>query len=187
MTHVQTPVQEEKARLRREINVRRKSLSPDYRDGADRVIRERVLALPAYEKAESIFLYVSMTGEPDTRGILERALSDGKRVYVPKCAGKGEMLAVRIRGVSDLKPGAYGIPEPEDCRETAAPGEIDLILTPCVAASRDGARLGHGGGYYDRFLAGSSKNAVCLCYKALLRDDIPVSPTDALIPLVITD
>lgn len=179
--------EEAKKRLRREMTARRDALSAEYRGLADRSIREKLLSSPAYRRAGSVFLYVSMPGEPDTRAILERALKDGKRVYVPKCVSSGIMRAVRITSLAELKPGAYGIPEPEGEGETASPGALDLILVPCVAASLKGDRLGHGAGFYDRFLAQAPENAVCLCYKALLRDDIPVSPLDVPLPLVITD
>ena len=68
-----------------------------------------------------------------------------------------------------------GIPEP------------DLILVPCVAASPGGIRLGHGAGYYDRFLAEHSGKAVCLCFRALLRADLPMEETDIPMDLVISD
>ena len=178
---------DEKRRLRREMIARRDALPEAYVAAADQSIREQVLSLPAYARAKSVFLYVSVPGEPDTRVILEQALSVGKRVYVPKCRDKGTMLAVRIRDVSDLAPGAYGIPEPVSWEETAPAKDLDLILVPCVAASRRGDRLGHGAGYYDRFLACGGEKAVCLCYEKMLCDHIPVEPTDVVLPLVIWD
>ncbi len=168
----------QKKQLRREIAARVRALPQTVREQASEAIRRRVLALPEYAAAGSLFLYIAMPTEPDTRGILERALRDGKRVYVPKCIGKGEMLAVRIRGLDDLAPGAYGILEPVDCSETAEPSALDLILVPCVAASPDGKRLGHGAGFYDRFLEHNADKTVCLCFSAALSDAIPTEPTD---------
>ena len=67
------------------------------------------------------------------------------------------------------------------------PPEPDLILVPCVAAAPNGVRLGHGAGYYDRFLAEHPAQTVCLCFRRLLRADLPADVTDILTDMVLTD
>ena len=54
-----------------------------------------------------------------------------------------------------------------------------LALVPCLAASRDGVRLGRGGGYYDRFLAHYKGAGLLLCPEALLLDELPCDDWDA--------
>ena len=149
-------------------------------------IQEKLLSSQLYASAESIFVYVSMPQEPSTARIISQALVEGKSVYVPKCVGK-TMLAVRIRNTDELIPGKLGIPEPERADETKMAGEIGLIIAPCVAASTDGRRLGHGGGYYDRFLQRERENAVCLCFRQLLCEDIPVDENDVRMKHIITE
>ena len=97
------------------------------------------------------------------------------------------MLAVRIHSLAELQPGAWGIPEPRYWTEEITAYALDFILVPCVSASLDGKRLGHGAGYYDRFLAGKADHAVCLCFHRLLRDDIPITDNDAILPMVLTE
>ena len=58
-------------------------------------------------------------------------------------------------------------------------GPDALALVPCLAASRDGVRLGRGGGYYDRFLAGFAGRALLACPAALVFDTLPADPWDA--------
>ena len=178
-----------KTALRRAMRQKQAALPADYCRTASGRIQDIILSSGAYRDARSIFLYLSLPGEPATDRILSQALRDGKEVYVPKCVSRTEMLAVRIRDLSGLKPGAFGIPEPETVTETRTAEELDLILVPCLAASKDGRRLGHGAGYYDRFLAapGAADRAVCLCFSRLLCDEIPTEGTDVRIPLVITD
>ena len=175
-----------KKELRRAMRARLAALPPAYFARAGESIREQVLSSPEYRDAQSVFVYVSMPGEPPTDGIIRRALLDGKRVFVPKCVGK-EMLAVRVRDVEALAPGAYGIPEPADADETETAEALDLILVPCAAASGDGRRLGRGAGYYDRFLQGPRGRTVCLCFRETLLDDLPVTERDVRMDRVLTE
>ena len=176
-----------KRMLRTGMRQRCAEMTEAYRRGADESIRAAVLLSDAYRAAESLFVYVSMPGEPDTRGILASALADGKRVYVPKCLERPVMLAARITDIAAMAPGAMRIPEPLRWDETATAGKIDLVLVPCVAASRRGARLGHGGGYYDAFLQDSPTVKVCLCYEKMLVDGIPMADRDVWMNAVVTE
>jgi 5-formyltetrahydrofolate cyclo-ligase len=176
-----------KKQLRREVSALLKALPEAYRKAASTEIARQVLATPEYRNAKSVFLYIAMPTEPDTTEIIRHAFADGKTVCVPKCISKTEMLAVRIKNTEALAPGAYGILEPADCTETLEAEDIDLILVPCVSASKDGSRLGHGAGYYDRFLEGNTDKTLCLCFQRALRDDIPMDANDVPIHRVISD
>ena len=176
----------DKKKLRSAMLSKQKQLSEAYIAAASERIQERILSMPLYTTASSIFLYVSMPKEPSTGRILQDALASGKKVYVPKCIGN-EMIAVRIHSVKDLRPGIMNIPEPDNCAETRSIDELDLVLVPCVSASVDCRRLGHGAGYYDRFLKKTVKQAVCLCFDALLYPDIPIDKNDVFVSCVITE
>ena len=169
---------ERKKQLRKSVTAQVKALSLPYRSAAGERIQSKLLSLPEYKQAERIFVYVNMPTEPETGRVIRQALADGKCVCVPKCITKTDMLAVRIRSTDQLRPGAYGILEPIDCTETLGPEAFDLIVVPCVAASADGRRLGHGAGYYDRFLSRSGGKTVCLCFQTAIRADIPVDEND---------
>lgn len=197
-----------KTRLREEIRRRTDALSCETVRRSGEGIAEALFNSELWMKAESVFLYVSVRKEPDTGALLAAAFGEGKKVYVPKCLPAScdsprRMLAVRIRSEEDLVPGPFGIPEPRACLpdpddpEGSLPAEaLDLILVPCVAASAHGIRLGHGGGYYDRFLAdlpytekragGLFPATVCLCHEALLTEDIPATELDVRMDFVVT-
>ncbi len=175
-----------KKALRAALAVRRRTLSCEYvRDAGER-IQARVIASAWYHDARSVFVYVSMPGEPATDGIIRQALTDGKQLYVPKCVG-GQMLAVRIRDTAQLRPGAYGILEPEGTGDTAEADTLDLIVVPCVSASSDGRRLGHGAGYYDRFLGRTRDSTVCLCFRRMMCEEIPMTDRDVMMARVVTE
>lgn len=175
-----------KQALRLSVRNQTDQMTPEEAAASSRSITDAVLSSPLYQKAESLFLYISVGKEPDTREILRHALTHGKKVYVPKCLPDRSMLAVRILSTEALLPGAMGIPEPREWTETASARQMDLIIVPCAAAGRDGSRLGHGGGYYDRFLHGSGTPTLCLCHRALLCGAIPMEPWDVRMDQVIT-
>ena len=68
-----------------------------------------------------------------------------------------------------------------------SPARFDLAVIPCLSCSRDGRRLGHGGGYYDRYLPRMHCPTACLCREALLMEALPVEETDRSVSLVVTE
>lgn len=163
-------------------------LTDAYRTEADERILHAVLESEVYKEAQTLFCYVAVNQEPATAPIIEAALKDGKQVAVPRCLGKGVMEAVLIRGAEDLsEKGAFGIPEPAQGLPVLPPEELDLLIVPCVACTRDGARLGHGMGYYDRFMEQASGTSAVLCYEALLEERLPEEPHDRRPDLVISE
>jgi len=178
---------ETKQKLRCSYKASGANLTREYRDFADSAIRAFVRYSEAWQKAENIFIYVSMWAEPDTRALIEAALSEGKRVYVPLCCPDRTMKAVRILGLQELRPGTLNIPEPPETNEAAQPGTLDLAVVPCITATFDGARLGHGAGYYDRFLHLHACPAMCLCYGQMLADALPMDEHDVWMDFVATE
>lgn len=180
-------IREEKKALRREIRARGETLDESYRQAANLALRERIFESEAWRQASSVFVFVSMWDEPDTYPILAAALESGKTLYVPRCYPGRIMKAVRISSIDELQPGTLGIPEPVNDRETAGIGGFSLALIPCVSAWKDGRRMGHGVGYYDRFLVDRNCKKFCLCYEALLSDRIPMDAHDIPMDAVVTE
>ena len=176
-----------KAELRRAFKARGAALTSEYRAAADRAIRDAVLQSEVWRRAERVFLYVSMWAEPDTRALIDAALEAGKSVYVPLCCPDNTMMAVRIRSFDALRPGMRGIPEPPADGEAAEPGTLELAVVPCVTAAKDGARLGHGAGYYDRFLNGHACQTMCLCYGQMLAHALPMDEHDVWMDFIVTE
>ena len=177
----------EKQRIRQEIRMISKGLSPEYRQEASREITRKVLDLPSWKTAKTVMAFRSMPEEPDTRAIIEDAAGAGKAVLLPRCVSPERMIALPFTGWNDLAPGWLNIQEPAVPAEGTEIPAPELILVPCVSASPDGRRLGHGAGYYDRFLAGLRAETVCLCFRRLARADIPVGAADRRMDRVITD
>ena len=179
--------QEEKQQLRAVMRARERQLSDRYRRESDQAIAAHLTAMPEYQAAGTIFCFVGTPHEIDTRPILESALAAGKRLCVPLCTGPGMMELRQITTLSQLSPGAYGIPEPPEDAPTVSVDETDFAILPCLTCNHLGHRLGQGQGYYDRFLAHYRSGAVLLCREKLIREEIPLEPHDYPIPWVLTE
>ena len=177
----------EKARLRRQALDWLTTLSCEARTAGDETLFHRFLTLPQVESARTILLYHGMDTEPDTVRLLPPLWDTGKRVCLPRCLPGNQMEARLVQRDSTLIRHPYGMPEPGlDC-PLIPPGQIDLVLVPGLAFDRSGGRLGRGGGYYDRWLAGFSGVTAALCRDGLLMESIPRLPHDLGVNLVVTE
>ena len=113
----------------------------------------------------------------------------GKTVTVPRCISMEDsrMEAVQIKSWDDLEAGTMGILEPKQGLPVIDGYKIALAVVPCVTADRWGGRLGHGAGFYDRWLKGQSMYKYCLCYEELLSDRVPMDQNDIKMDRVFTE
>ncbi len=181
----------EKSRLRAEVIRRRDAIPLEVRKAKDRMIRERLSGLGEYRSAGTVMLFASFRTEVDTMPIIADALMQGKRVVLPKVeSAKKELRLYNIKSVDELTPGVMGIPEPRavEGREVA-PEEIELIVMPGVAFDERGGRLGYGGGYYDRLIAGWRLRPplVAVAYEEQVVGEVPVADHDIRVDKVVTD
>ena len=174
--------QTEKQQLRKTMRALEARLSERYLEQSDRRIAAQLLAMPEYQAAETVFCFVSVGREINTRPVLNAALESGKTLCVPRCLGSGIMELRAIQSLDDLAPGAYGIPEPTEDAPLISVDRVDFAVLPCLTCNHLGQRLGRGGGYYDRFLASYRGGTVLLCREKLIREEIPVTPLDYPIP-----
>lgn len=180
-------VKEQKKVQRQWVKEKQREMALRSWENEDRQICEALLSLPVYQKAKTVFCFVSMPEEIDTGFFLQRAWLDGKRVVVPRCGQKGVMAAYEVSSLDDLETGQYGIREPKAYCALVAPEEIDFGVIPCLSCDREGFRLGHGGGYYDRYLEGMDFPTAVICREALLLEKTAIEPFDTQMDWVITE
>lgn len=150
-------------------------------------------------KAKHIAIYLSNDGELNTQLIIDWCWQQGKQVYLPVVHpfSKGHLLFLRFDQQTELVNNQYGIPEPKlDVRKIIPAQQLDIICTPLVAFDKTGARLGMGGGFYDRTLNRwhhkNGKNEyntpypIGLAHDCQLVDSIPIEAWDIPLPEIIT-
>lgn len=189
MTTVQDTAAQ-KASLRETLSARRKALTPQVLDTRGLKVQARFLASPYYQSAKTIALYAPIRGEVPTRDILVAALADGKVVCYPLSHVHGRILSFRaINSEAELEPGRLGVREPTSAAELIAVEKIDLFVVPGLGFTRDGKRLGRGGGYYDATLKAAAEGSrrVGLAFSEQVVDEIPVNSDDVLMDLVVTE
>lgn len=168
-------------------------LERDYIDLASIEIAKALFDMRWYKEARTIFCYMSTEREVQTDKIISQAILDGKRIAIPRCLGNGIMES-RIYFEDDrtypLESGTLGIREPKIESPLIDASEIDLAIIPCLSCDKEGNRLGHGAGYYDRFLSGKSGDKiqkVCLCFSKLLANFIHIDDNDIRMNVVLTE
>jgi 5-formyltetrahydrofolate cyclo-ligase len=178
---------QEKSRLRRFYSTRRKELDLQWRCRSDREICAAIRALPEYQAAECAAFFIPWGAEPDLRELFFE-----KRTFLPRFSTELEGYEmVEITNLEkDLLPGKYGIPEPSPELPAAAPELLRkdlLFMVPAVACSAAGVRLGRGGGFYDRLLAGIEKKPVAVIYSCQLAPSLPCACHDLPMGIIVTE
>lgn len=175
-----------KSELRRSCLHRLSSLAPDERGRIGRKLSSKLQALAEVKRARLVFAYAPMQSEPDLWPALEKWSLEG-RLCLPRTVG--ELLEfLRVRELSALVNGRYGFMEPAS-GDLAVPGSEDVVIVPGLAFTRQGWRLGRGGGYYDRLLSKSADACptIAPCYSWQLFDNVPTEATDRKIDLILTE
>ncbi|MBI2104364.1 MAG: 5-formyltetrahydrofolate cyclo-ligase [Candidatus Omnitrophica bacterium] len=163
----------------------------DARRRRSEAIRRKVFRLAAFRRARTVCCYVALPYEVQTWRLIEEMLAKGKRVVVPVMRPRTKRLGlseVRDPG-AELVRGSFGVWEPAPSARRPVPlGALDLVLVPGIAFDRRGRRLGHGHGYFDRFLARVPKTipTVGLAFRFQVLDRLPLAAHDRAVRTILT-
>ena len=167
-----------KSDLRRAVATRRRSRPQAEREAAARDLCTRVLTLPEVSVALTVAAYASYPSEPGTAPLREALVARGVRVLLPVLLEDRDLDWVEDTG-SAGSAGPAGL---------AAIGRADVVICPATAVTSTGARLGRGGGSYDRALTrvAASSLVVALVYDDELVDAVPTEAHDRPVDAVVT-
>ncbi len=179
-----------KKALRDEINRHFLNMNDSTLENLSRRTTEIFVKSKIWNSSDIILAFLSFGKELKTDSIINQAIIEGKRIAVPRIYGK-EMKFHYIESLNDnFEINKWDIKEP--LRETPVWKDKDgktLMVTPGLAFSPKGGRLGRGGGFYDRFLSTYGKNifTAAFCTEGQIRDNVPVEEHDRIMDAVCSD
>jgi len=166
---------------------RRKALLPAERAAASDRICERLAAM---NLPEPIAVYLASADEIDLTRFIEDAIEKGVRLVAPRWNGKGYELA-ELNGCwpSGLVAGPHEILEPPQDAPRVEASAVGAWLVPGLAFAKDGARLGYGGGWYDRLMAAARPDSrkVGVAHRFQVVPELPSEPHDVRLDEIVTD
>ena len=176
-----------KSELRREMKVRRRDVTYAEKTSADAVVCQKLKArrdigemVDPQNRNSPLAVYLASPDEINIDHYINCMIREGVEVVAPRWNGKTYDLA-KLKGLDEknLRRGPMGIREACDA-DFVEPKEVYAWIIPGLAFTREGKRLGYGGGWYDRLLASAPKDAVKIgvAYLFQIVDDIPAEPHD---------
>lgn len=188
---------QDKSAIRREMRAKRKALTPEEKARASSVVctklqSGRVLEFLGdlwTEDTGTIAVYLASPDELDLTAFIEELLARKISVVAPRWNGETYELA-RLKSLrsDDLRKGPMGILEPTE-PEIVEPKDVSAWIVPGLAFTRDGRRLGYGGGWYDRLMVHADKQAklIGVAHAFQVVDDLPSEPHDIRLTDVVDD
>ena len=182
----------DKKQQRRLAIERRRVLTQEERDEKSRAICDLLIKLikdPRHSEASTIFSYRGTWDEVNVDAFNDWAEVQGYRVAYPISLPKGIMKAAVPAEKNAWHRAAYGILEPDmENSKILEPGDIDLVIVPCVAFDDHGNRCGHGAGYYDRFLMKMAPEAlIMVAFEAQKLEKLVTEETDIPVSMIVTE
>jgi 5-formyltetrahydrofolate cyclo-ligase len=143
-----------KAQLRSTLRHRRQALSADQQGLAAQAVSGHIAGLPDWSTAQRIALYLAADGEIDTTPLSKLGRAQHKQLFLPVIEADNSLRFAEWRPDSVLSKNRFGIPEPPAQARRCPAQDLDIVFLPLVGWDLQGGRLGMGGGFYDRTLAG---------------------------------
>ena len=149
-----------RARMQEELQ----ALDPEDRRGGSLQICNHVLELPVWKQARVVVVFEPFRYEPEITPLISDLQGRGSEIIVI-------------------------LPTARSRHDVAIFGPIDLVLVPGIAFTRDGARMGRGFGFFDRFLAHRAGPAIKIgvAFRFQIVESLPLEPHDVKLDLVVTD
>jgi len=176
--------------VRRSVLALRDALPVAERGRLTQAITERFLALPEVARAQTVMAFCSFGSEVSTAPLIAGLHERGVQVALPRIV-EGDLEARSYRPGDAVTSTTFGAFEPAE-GTPVDPAGIDVIVVPAVAFDREGRRVGYGGGFYDRFLPRTRRDATRggIGYDAQLAApglSLPAGDFDLRVDLVVTE
>ncbi len=173
----------------RKLVVQRKSELSDYeiKSKTDKII-ERLAQQDDFVHAKTVYCYISgRSGEVNTRKLIDYIEGWGKSIIIPKLNKAARKFhRFQFMGWDDIIRNSEGYYEPRVGLDEDT-SDIDLMITPALAVSEVGQRVGYGGGYYDKLLRKTYAPKYVLAFEFQVFANIETDIHDVRIDKIITE
>jgi len=186
----------DKPGIRKHILALREAAPAEARAQYSATITERLCRLPEYRAAQTVLGYMNFGSEFASECWVNQVLADGKRLLLPRVNHHTNHLDLyQVEDLeSQLETGLWNIREPvvQRCRRAAGLNEVEFALLPGVAFTVKGDRLGYGGGFYDKLLAGWRQlerrpALVAAAFSLQIVTALPQEATDVAVQKIVTE
>ena len=185
--HNRSSINSEKVTLRKAINKRLRTLNTEQKQNASTTISNKLIKL--VKDDSSVLCFSPIQSEPNIRPAIQHWIRSNFRVYLPKVEG-GHIQSYIVNENDNLISSSMGILEPDPSNSIKiSPVEIDFILIPGIGFTRDGKRLGRGGGFYDKYLEKTLPQTlkIGVAFSLQVIDTMRTENHDIPVDLLITD
>jgi 5-formyltetrahydrofolate cyclo-ligase len=187
------PPSPEQDAIRRDLRARRRSLDVEAQTNAALNVRDLVHQIPEIQSAKTLAFYWPIDGELSPIPLMKIHLKEGRRCTLPLISdAPSSRLGFQLfTPTTRFHNDRFGIPSPSPSSSTMIEAEDhQVIITPCVGFTRQGARLGFGGGFYDRLFTQLPRSVLRLGlahHCQALPTDWKSNPWDQPLDIIVTD
>ena len=180
-----------KPAARRLLRDRLTAIAPPERHARSALACSWVTAMPEFDQAQVVMLYLNTPEEMETAPLALRCWRAGKTVVVPKVSwDQRRMLPIEITSLNGglARTAGTGIQEPVEGKPVPV-DMIDLVIVPGLGFTANGHRIGRGMGFYDRFLSQQEfiGRSCGLGFEDQVLDDLPVLDHDVPLSMLVTE
>lgn len=177
---------QEKKDIRNQILTKRLGITQEELMNKSQKICNSFLALPQYQDADLLYIYMDFKNEVVTKQIIVDAHRKGKKVAIPKVVKDQIIFYYLEPNDRELKEGYFGIREPEIAKPVK--DNSGIMVVPGIAFDEEGYRVGYGKGYYDRYLQDNEvAQKISLVLELQLIKQVPYDAYDIPVDLIITE
>jgi len=179
----------EKTAIRKQILKKSKCLADEKKEIAESKMLKHLKNWDLFEQAQSIHIFISKNNEPNTFQIIDFCWKLGKQISVPcVMTDTDDLFHSKLSSFRNLSKGPFGVLEPSHTeRIESTPESFDIIIIPGVAFDRHGGRIGHGKGFYDKFLPQTKAYRLALAFDFQVLEKIPLEKHDESVHGILTE
>lgn len=169
-----------KQKIRNKMLELRKNMDDSDKTRQEESLYCQLFSHEKWKQSERIAVTISVGNELNTYPIIYQAWKQNKEVAAPVVNKLTKQLEFYLfHSFDQCRKASYGLLEPVPAStQFCGSDNLGLIVTPGLAFDKKGYRVGYGGGYYDKLLAGTDSYSVSLSYDFQLLETVPIERFD---------